>query len=159
MERLASEIRDAVKDEGDITIDKLQDLAYLNACIEEGLRLFPPTPGAPPRVTPAGHPTIIDGFVVPQRVSSYTTLQIEIATDEARAQTKVAVPIMAAARNPRCWSQPDLFVPERWLDDSSQSHPWDSDNRQSSQPFLLGRRGCIGKKSVDPTSQSIDSSC
>ena len=49
---LTHEIRSTFKDEKSITVQGLADLPYLNACIEEALRLVPPVPEGLPRVTP-----------------------------------------------------------------------------------------------------------
>jgi hypothetical protein len=40
------------------------------------------------------------------------------------------------------FESPDEFRPERWLDPDSK------DVREASQPFSLGPRGCLGRKSV-----------
>ncbi|OAG11400.1 cytochrome P450 [Paraphaeosphaeria sporulosa] len=42
--RLKKEVRDAFTSVDDITMTKLLHLEYLNACIEEGLRIYPPVP-------------------------------------------------------------------------------------------------------------------
>jgi cytochrome P450 len=52
MERLQKEVRDAFDDPEEMTMAALGQLPYLGACIEEGLRLYPPVPGALPRVAP-----------------------------------------------------------------------------------------------------------
>lgn len=36
--------------------------------------------------------------------------------------------------------EPFAFKPERWLDPESK------DNKEASQPFSLGPRGCLGRK-------------
>lgn len=40
---------------------------------------------------------------------------------------------------------PNEFIPERWLDSDSR---FQNDKREVLQPFSLGPRNCIGKKSV-----------
>jgi cytochrome P450 len=52
LSRLAAEVREAFKDEADITKDTVNKLPFLTAVIEEGLRLCPPTPAILPRVVP-----------------------------------------------------------------------------------------------------------
>lgn len=47
-----------------------------------------------------------------------------------------------AFRSPRNFTQPDAFVPERFLPDS----PFDADNMEAFHPFLMGRHKCIGEK-------------
>jgi cytochrome P450 len=68
MGRLVNEIRSHFQDEEDITIEKLQALPYLNACIEEGLRMYPPISNGLPRVVPPGDAEV-DGHKVPAGVS------------------------------------------------------------------------------------------
>ncbi|KAM3417122.1 hypothetical protein BST61_g8698 [Cercospora zeina] len=127
MTRLTKEIRESFVDDADIILDNLRGLPYLNACIEEGLRLFPPTAIGLPRITPAGQVTIIDGHAVP-------------------GNTRVSVPLMALSHNPMYWTHPADFIPERWLDTAAQDpSPYAQDVREASQPFSMGRRACIGK--------------
>ncbi|KAM3420751.1 hypothetical protein BST61_g3999 [Cercospora zeina] len=121
LQRLSSEIRSAFADEGDITIEKLPALKYLQACLDEGLRMYPPVPAAMPRVTV--EPTVIDGNVVPPGFS-------------------VGATTLCAFRNPDNFHLPNEFHPERFLNESILF----SDDRKSAfQPFLTGPRGCLGK--------------
>lgn len=69
LQKLVHEIRSSLSTEEDITIDRLQALPYLNACIEEGLRMYPPVAQSLPRIAPPGPPTTIDGREVPAGVS------------------------------------------------------------------------------------------
>ena len=64
MAKLTEEIRSAFKTEEEITIEKLQALKYLHACIEEGLRMFPPVANGLPRLVPP-QGTVIDGREIP----------------------------------------------------------------------------------------------
>ncbi|EMC96846.1 hypothetical protein BAUCODRAFT_34244 [Baudoinia panamericana UAMH 10762] len=66
--RLLAEIRSEFANEEEITIERLQGLKYLNACVEEGLRMFPPVPNGLPRVVPPGG-AVIDGHHIPAGVS------------------------------------------------------------------------------------------
>jgi cytochrome P450 len=63
MAKLRSEIDEALKDE-DPNIDvvpyaKVRNIPYLRACIDESLRLWPPTGVGLPRETPKGGTTIL----------------------------------------------------------------------------------------------------
>lgn len=49
---LTTEIRAAFETYEEINAVKAQQLPYLQAVINEGLRLFPPVPGGTPRVSP-----------------------------------------------------------------------------------------------------------
>lgn len=52
LKTLAKEIRETFKDERLLTVQALTHTTYLNACIEEAMRLVPPVPEGLPRVTP-----------------------------------------------------------------------------------------------------------
>lgn len=60
-EMLFAELQGRFDSYGDIRPDVVQDIPYLNACIEEGMRLFPPSPQALPRVSPGA--TVSDVYV------------------------------------------------------------------------------------------------
>lgn len=69
--KLNIEIRSAYENEGDIDLLNTQNLTYLNAVINESLRIHPPVPGSGPRVTAPGG-SIIAGVYIPQNVSMDT---------------------------------------------------------------------------------------
>lgn len=52
LKELVEEIRGAFKHEADISVDRVTKLRFLNAVIEEGLRLCPPVPAILPRWVP-----------------------------------------------------------------------------------------------------------
>lgn len=66
--RLTKEIRGTCKTFEDLTMTNLSQLQYLQACLEEGLRLYPPVPSGLPRVTPREGATVC-GHWVPGGVS------------------------------------------------------------------------------------------
>lgn len=67
MEMLCEEIRGNFKTDEEFTIESLQRLKYMSACLEEALRFYPPLPIGPPReVHPDG--SIICGKWVPGKV-------------------------------------------------------------------------------------------
>lgn len=66
LKRLTDEIRSAYSSLDDIDPISAQQLPYLNAVIEEGLRIFPPLPIGGPRESPGA---MVDGHHVPQGVS------------------------------------------------------------------------------------------
>jgi cytochrome P450 len=53
-----------------MTFKSTADLPYLNAVIEEGLRLYPPFVGTLTRVSPPGG-EMVDGYFVPEGVSAF----------------------------------------------------------------------------------------
>ena len=62
---LVDEIRGAYASDTDMDFDSLARLKYLNACIEEGLRMHPPIPSAFLRITPEGGNMILGKWVAP----------------------------------------------------------------------------------------------
>lgn len=119
-QKLCSEIRSAFNFEKEITYESTSKLVYLNACIEEGLRIHPPVPTGLLRTVPKGG-DVIDGHFVP-------------------GGTSVAVSSWAASHNPANFEDCDSFIPERWIDNT-----YSMDVKKGMQPFSLGPRGCIGK--------------
>ncbi|KAF1958541.1 cytochrome P450 [Byssothecium circinans] len=100
---------------------KHQKLPYLNACIEEGLRVYAPFPNGLPRQTPQGG-TVICGDWVPEKTGVYVSPG-------------------AAFWSSLNFKDPDSFIPERWLPGTG----YDSDKKDVMQPFSFGPRNCIGK--------------
>ena len=96
------------------------NLPYLNACIEETLRIHPPVPAGPPRSVPPGGDTV-DGQWIP-------------------GGTTVSVGQWSACHDPANFRNPDEFVPERWIDPA-----YASDVKKALQPFSVGPRNCIGR--------------
>lgn len=122
---LADEIRGAFKSEDDVSIRTTAPLQYLDAVIEETLRVYPPAGETPPRVSPGD---VVGGYYVPKG-------------------TQVSTCQWATFRNPNNFIDPNSFCPERWL---PASHPryerrFDGDNRDAFRPFSHGPRDCIGK--------------
>ncbi|KXL43990.1 hypothetical protein M433DRAFT_76371 [Acidomyces richmondensis BFW] len=122
MDRLTHEIRSAFATDEDITIERLQALRYLHACIEEGLRMYPPVTNGLPRIVPPGG-AMIDGHEVP-------------------GGTQVYVSPFATYRNQRNFLHADSFIPERWL---SESGEFTGDKKHALQPFSTGPRVCLGR--------------
>ncbi len=63
LQRLNTEVRSSFDSEEEITIASTIQLPYLNAVINEGLRLDPPAVVTPPKVVPAGGDMVCDQFV------------------------------------------------------------------------------------------------
>ncbi|KAH7026785.1 cytochrome P450 [Macrophomina phaseolina] len=119
LQRAVDEIRALAEHE--LTLEQLPRLPYLNACFEEGLRLYPPIPVGMPRQMPAGG-NVVCGEWLPEN-------------------TIVMVPQVAAYLSARNFKDADAFIPERWLPDSG----YGSDRKETLQPFLFGPRNCVGK--------------
>jgi cytochrome P450 len=72
-DRLKKEIRGSIKKAEDLVIANLINLPFMNACIEEGLRIFPPVPVGLLRTVPKGG-SDIDGHMIPEGVGYTDTV-------------------------------------------------------------------------------------
>ncbi|KAI9700902.1 MAG: hypothetical protein M1820_006663 [Bogoriella megaspora] len=121
LEKLKTEIRTTFREPRDITFQALASLLYLNACIQEALRMYPPVPGVLPRRVEAGG-VIINGYYLPEG-------------------TSVGVHQWSINRSSKIFTRPDDFIPERWLGNAGFVH----DNAAALQPFSVGPRNCLGQ--------------
>lgn len=69
-DKVAAEVRSAFKTEADITMLSVNELTYMLAVLDEGLRIHPPFPSSLPRQVP-GEGEDIDGRFVPGGVSGF----------------------------------------------------------------------------------------
>ncbi|KAH8719485.1 cytochrome P450 monooxygenase-like protein [Phaeosphaeriaceae sp. PMI808] len=118
---LVHEIRTKFSSADQITIDEVNKLDYMIACLQEGLRLYPPVATGFPRVVPAGGDHI-SGRFVPGGTAVYVS---QHATNHS-------------ARNYR---DPGVYAPERWMGDEKYA----GDKRETFNPFSFGPRNCLGK--------------
>jgi cytochrome P450 len=125
LEKLAAEIREAFQAPDEIRTPKLNQLPYLQACIEESLRIAPPKPGSLPRIVLPGG-TYIDGHYIP-------------------AGTTVGVSHYVIHRDPGVFANPNEFEPERWIVSDSMSQEQIALQKKSFCPFGIGPMNCIGK--------------
>ncbi|QYT03602.1 hypothetical protein H0G86_010550 [Trichoderma simmonsii] len=119
--KLAKEVRTTFNSAEDITITSVQHLTYMLAVLDEVMRMYPPVVSGLPRLTAEGG-AMIAGEYVPE-------------------DTIVEVWQWPLFHNPNYWTQPDDFIPERWLGDPNFAN----DRRECFQPFSTGPRNCIGK--------------
>nr|A0A2Z6FZ20.1 RecName: Full=Cytochrome P450 monooxygenase btcC; AltName: Full=Betaestacins biosynthesis cluster protein C [Neocamarosporium betae]BBE36500.1 putative cytochrome P450 [Neocamarosporium betae] len=122
--RLQYEVRNAFSQSGEIDIESTKQLKYLQAVIDESLRIFPPVGFGLPRVCPGA---MIGGVYVPKG-------------------TVVQAPDILMVRNSRYFVRPYEFLPERWLpkDHEFYDEQFSGDRKEASKPFSLGPRQCIG---------------
>lgn len=67
LQKLTDEVRNAFSSAADMTLRSLARLPYLQACLDEALRLYPPVPGTlPRRVLPQGD--VVNGQFIPGNV-------------------------------------------------------------------------------------------
>lgn len=120
MEILRAEIDDAL-DEEDVVApyDKVRHLPYLRACIDESMRILPPTSFGLPRRTPHEGALIGDDFVA--------------------GETSVSMSSYVVHRDEKVFPEPEKYRPERWLEEGGK------DLQTSFVTFSAGARGCIGR--------------
>ncbi|KAI0103889.1 cytochrome P450 [Nemania sp. FL0031] len=109
-----------IRNDETLSITQLQYLEYLNAFIQETLRMHPTNPGGLFRLTPTGG-VKIGGHYLPGGV-------------------KVVNPHYTVLRSPKAFASPDEFIPERWT-----TKPDLVLNKKAFCVFSLGRYACIGR--------------
>ncbi|XP_050209123.1 desmethyl-deoxy-podophyllotoxin synthase-like [Mercurialis annua] len=117
MQKVQEEVRQvfsAKVDEADF--DKLK---YMKLIIKETLRLHPPVPLQPARQ--AAHHCQINGYDIP-------------------AETRILINFWALGRDPNYWSEPEKFIPERFIDNQIDYKGVSFEYL----PFGSGRRICPG---------------
>ena len=124
LKHLTAEVRKKFNADSEINSDSTNSLPYLNAVIEEALRLYPPVPFNLQRISPGA---VVDGNYVPEGVVVGTTP-------------------WATQHSPKYFHDAEKFHPERWL---RPEHPlydgaFAQDNLDASKPFSLGPRMCVG---------------
>lgn len=67
--RLVEEVRSSFRSESEINMKTTKQLEYLNATVDEALRVYPPAAESPPRISPGAE---IDGKYLPKGVSLAT---------------------------------------------------------------------------------------
>ncbi|KAK1117076.1 hypothetical protein K0M31_016999 [Melipona bicolor] len=125
---LHAEIEAALADcqHGEITLEKLDSLEYLDAVINETLRMYPVIPFTDRECSmPFELPPVLPG-AEPYAMERGSHLWL---------------PIYAIQRDPRYFEKPDCFEPDRFLDKGSNLV-----NSGAYLPFGVGPRNCIGKR-------------
>ncbi|KAL8709042.1 MAG: hypothetical protein Q9220_006166 [cf. Caloplaca sp. 1 TL-2023] len=126
LDRLCGEIRNKYSLEQDITIDSTtHGLPYLEAVLNEGLRMCNPIPRGLPRVVPEGGDTYCEVFIP--------------------GGTRLANRTFAVNRSTRYFTNPDQFVPECWLSPPERPTEHENDRLVASQPFSVGFHRCLGQ--------------
>lgn len=138
---LTHEIRSTWPTYSSITLSAVNNSApYLIAVLNESLRYFPPVPtGFERRISQPGG-EVISGVFIPEG-------------------TAVQVSQWAAHHSEENFADPEVFVPERWLDGEDvvgdvgdgkgnkwkREEKYEGDRRGAMQPFSFGPRNCLGK--------------
>ncbi|KAJ5452959.1 Cytochrome P450 [Penicillium cf. griseofulvum] len=96
----------------------VRTLPYLGAVIKETLRMYPPVPGRMPRVVPPQGESYNGNFIPGGTIVSVSPYTIH--------------------RDPKLFSEPNVFKPERWLGDNTL------ELERALIPFSTGSRMCPG---------------
>ncbi len=123
-DRAAAEVRSKFQSPGDIAMGSdLASCNYLYACINEALRMSPPVGLALWREVATGN-FVVDGQAV-------------------EAGCDVGVPLYSIHHDPKYYSEPFEYRPERWLVDDGTGSVERA--RSAFNPFSVGMRSCLGK--------------
>ncbi|PON43443.1 Cytochrome P450, E-class, group I [Parasponia andersonii] len=119
MKKVQDEVREVFGRKGSVDEAGLTDMKYLKSVVKETLRLHPSAPLLLPRE--CGEKCEVDGY-------------------EIHAKTRIIVNAWAIGRDPNYWTEPESFIPERFLDSSIDF----KGNNFEYIPFGAGRRICPG---------------
>lgn len=120
--------------EGSIGMEQVEKMEYLNAFLNEVLRLFPPA-----------------GMML--RLNRY---EETFAGYKIPPKTMIMIPVHLLHRHPLYWDDPDTFSPERFLDPDRRNSGSGFGNRNFTfLPFSGGARNCIGYRFATMEAQMI----
>ncbi|XP_062078743.1 cytochrome P450 71D11-like [Humulus lupulus] len=119
MKKAQDEVREVFNKRGLVDETGLAEMNYLKSVVKESMRLHPIFPLLLPRESQ--EKCEINGYEIP-------------------AKTQTIVNSWVIGRDPRYWSEPESFKPERFLDSSIDS----KGNNFDYLPFGGGRRICAG---------------
>ncbi|XP_078573911.1 cytochrome P450 1A1-like [Branchiostoma floridae x Branchiostoma japonicum] len=119
-EKLAAELDSVVERNRQPSLADRSALPYMDSTINEVLRF---------------------GIVVPLSVPHATTVDTTLRGYEIPKGTWIMPNLWNAVRDPEIWGDPNVFRPERFLDDDGKVLPKPS----ALMPFSAGRRACPGE--------------
>ena len=117
MKKVQSEIRNHMGSRSTITLDDTDHFKYLKMVIKETWRLHPTTPILLPREVMSEFE--INGYTIP-------------------VKTRLHVNVWAIGRDPDTWKEPEVFLPERFVDSDIDA----KGQHFELLPFGGGRRIC-----------------
>ncbi|XP_041971590.1 cytochrome P450 4C1-like isoform X1 [Aricia agestis] len=107
------------EDTREATLGDLAEMKYLELCLKESVRLYPPVPHILRQIT---QPCKLSNFDIP-------------------ANTMCSIHIYDLHHNPKLYPDPEKFDPERFLPENSVGR-----HNYAYIPFSAGPRNCIGQK-------------
>lgn len=116
-EKLRDELTAKLSGEADISPEELDNCTYLEAFVNETLRLYPAA------------------WIIGRRSTADEDFEGYLIQKDSELQTC----ILALHRNAKYWSDPDTFKPERFLGENPEPSA-----KQAYMPFGAGPRRCIG---------------
>ncbi len=127
-EKVYTEISHVLSQEGisRITVAQRSRMPYMRATILECLRVFTPAP-----IGAIFHTALAD-----QELPGYGVIP---------KGTIVVINLWTLHHDETFWHDPDVFRPERFLDEDGQLLPPDHPNRKHLMPFGAGPRVCLGE--------------
>ncbi|KAL5803900.1 hypothetical protein ACOSQ3_030700 [Xanthoceras sorbifolium] len=119
MKKAQAEVREVCNRNGKVDEMGVKDMMFLKLVIKETMRLHPPLP-----------------LLLPRECRD----RCEIMGYEIPVKTKVFINAWAIGRDPKYWSEPESFIPDRFLDSSIDYKGTNFEYL----PFGSGRRICPG---------------
>lgn len=104
-----------------ISLETVLQMEYLNAFLQEVLRMYPPV-----------------GSILRYNTHEEKWHDVTIPPD-----TRLVIASHLLHRHPKYWDEPDTFLPERWIDVSLEEV---ERRRFAFIPFSAGGRNCIGQQ-------------
>ncbi|XP_027231239.1 cytochrome P450 3A41 isoform X2 [Penaeus vannamei] len=119
--RLRQELSEMVEEHGDITYQGIMEAKYLDACLMETLRLYPPT-------------VLLERKCIKEYKIPGTDVTISPGL-------MVICPVYHIHRDPKYWPEPEEFRPERFLPENKANI-----THLTHIPFGIGPRNCIAMR-------------
>ncbi|XP_042230504.1 cytochrome P450 3A29-like isoform X2 [Homarus americanus] len=120
-QRLRQELQKMVEEHGDVTYQGIMEAKFLEACIMETLRMYPPAPLIERRCT--------------------KTYQLPGTEITLHPEDLVSVPVRSLHYDSRYWHDPEEFIPDRFLPENKGSI-----TSCTHLPFGSGPRNCVAMR-------------
>ncbi|XP_043258022.1 probable cytochrome P450 6a13 [Colletes gigas] len=124
-EKLRAEVKGVLqKNNGEITYESVREMKYLDACVKETLRKYP-----------------VVLYLARRSVTNYTFSGTKVTVPKDQL---VYLPIYAIQRDPDIYPEPEVYDPDRFLDENAKHR-----NPMYFLPFGDGPRNCIASRFAD----------